>query len=75
MTRSRSDSPRVRLAPDRLDDPVARRDADVRGDQRLFERLERLEVDRAAALRRLVGAPDDLVEPLDELFLGAGEDA
>ena len=30
-------------------------------------------IDRPAALLRLVGAPDDFVEPLDELFLGARE--
>ena len=58
---------------DRGDDPIGRRDADVGGDQQLFERLERLDVDRTRAPLRLVGLADDLVEAVDDLLLGAGE--
>ena len=53
--------------------PLGRGDADVGRDQQLFERLDRLDVDRTRPLLRLVRAADDLVEPLDDLLLGAGE--
>ena len=46
-----------------------RGDADVGGNQRLLERLEGLDVDRPAPLLGRVRAPNDLVEPLDELLL------
>ncbi len=65
--------PAAALRLDRGDDLVGRRDADVRGDQRFLERVDRLDVDRPAPLRGLVGAPDDLVEAFDELLLGARE--
>ena len=71
MTSARSDSPRPPPRPDRLHDLVGRGDADVRGDERLFERLDRFDVDRLAAPRRLVRPLDDLVEPFDELLFRA----
>ena len=54
-------------------DPVGRGHTDVGRDQRFLERVERFEIDRAAALPRLVCRARDLVEPVDELFLGACE--
>ena len=49
FTRSRRLSPSRAPSRDGRDDPVGRRDADVGGDQQLFERLERLDVDRTAS--------------------------
>ena len=57
----------------RRDDPIGRRHADVGRDQQLFERVERLDVDRPRSALRLVGAADDLVEALDDLLFGAGQ--
>ena len=47
--------------------------ADVGRDQQLFERLERLDVDRPRPALGRVGAADDVVEAVDDLLLGAGE--
>jgi hypothetical protein len=47
--------------------------ADVGGDQQLFERLDRVDVDFARAPLRCVRELDDLVEPLDDLLLRACE--
>ena len=67
----RSESPRPRRARTALTICVGRGHADVRRNQRLFERLDGLDVNRLAAPRRLVSPLDDLLEPLDELFLRA----
>ncbi len=56
-------------APDRLDDALGRGDADVGGNQRLFQSLDSLDVDRAAPLLRRVRAADGLVELFNELLL------
>ena len=58
----------------RADDPVGRGDADVGRDQQL-PRARRASRRRSAAMRcaGVVGAADDLVEPLDELLLRARE--
>src|SRR5262249_30096803 len=56
--------------PHRVGNPVRRSDADISRDQQLFERLDRVDVDDP---RRVVCAPDDLVEPLDDLLLGPPE--
>ena len=63
----------ARPGPDGRDDPIGGGDADVGRDQQLLERVDRLDVDRPAAPFRGVGDLDDLVEPLDDLLLGAGE--
>ena len=61
--------PRARA--DRLDDLVGGGDADVGHDQQLFERLERLDVNRARPLLRRVGALDQRLESFGELLRGA----
>ena len=58
---------------DHLHDLLGGGDADVRGDERLFERLDRFDVNRLAAPRRFIRLPDDFVEPSDELFFRTGE--
>ena len=73
LTRSRSDFAAAPARADRLHNPIGRGDADVRGDERLFERLDRREVDRLTATRRFVRPLDYFIEPLDELLLRAGQ--
>ena len=53
---------------DRCDDAIGRRDADVRRDEQLLERVDRLDVDRPRAALRRVGAADDLVEAPDDVL-------
>ena len=61
-----------RLAgPNRAHDLIGCRYADVGGDERLFERIERLEIDRPAARDWFVGPAYQVVEALDELLLGS----
>ena len=71
LTRSRSDLASRVPRSDGLDDAFGRRHADVRRDQRLLERLDRLDVYRPAPAVGIVGARDDLVEPLQKLLRGA----
>ena len=73
LTRSRRLSPRRARSLHGGDDPLGGGDADVGGDQQLFERLDRVDVDRAAALLRRVGLLDDLLEAADDLLLRAGQ--
>ena len=58
---------------DGADDAVGRGDADVRGNQQFFERVDRIDIDRPRAPLRLIRAADDFLEPVDDLLLGAGE--
>ena len=62
-----------RAAAHRLDDLVGGGDADVGHDQELFERLERVDVNRARSLLRRVGALDQRLEAFGELLRGARE--
>jgi hypothetical protein len=55
------------------DDPIRRRDTNVRGDQQLLERIDRIDIDRSGSALGLIRATDDFVKPLDDLLLGAGE--
>src|SRR4029077_13640629 len=63
----------TRARADGVDDPLGRRKPDVGGDQQLFERLDRVDVDRASALLLGVGLLDDLFEAADDLLLGPRE--
>ena len=69
LTRSRRLSPCRARAADRVDDAFGRGHADVGRDQQLFERLDRVDVDRPAALLLGVGLLDDLLEAADDLLL------
>src|SRR5437867_2163865 len=60
---------RARL--DGLDDAGCRRDANVGGDEHLFERLDGIDVDRPRTAFRRVGKSDQLVEAVGDLLLGA----
>src|SRR5262249_13991509 len=55
------------------DDGCRRRHAEVGGNQQLFERVERVDVERARSLLGRVGTADDLIELLDDLLFGAGK--
>jgi hypothetical protein len=57
----------------RGDDAVGGGNTDVRGDQELFERLDRVDVDRARPLLGRICNTDELIEPFDYLLGGAGE--
>src|SRR5207249_3555929 len=60
-------------APDRVDDPVRRGDADVRRDEQLLERVERFDVDRPRPPLPLVSEAHEVVEAFGDLLLRAGE--
>ena len=51
------------------DDPLGRGQADIGRDQQLFERFDRVDVDRPRALLARVGLLDDLFEAADDLLL------
>jgi hypothetical protein len=57
----------------RGEDTIGGGDADVRGNQELLERLDRLDVNRPRSLLGRIGAADDVIEPIDNLLGGAGE--
>ena len=61
----------IRGAADRVDDAVGRRDTDIRRDEKLFERVNRVDIDRAAATFAVRRTTDDVFEPIDDLLLGA----
>src|SRR6185369_936296 len=48
-------------------------DADIGGNQELFERLNRVDVDRAHALFLGIGALHNLIEPVDDLLFCSGQ--
>ena len=62
-----------RATAHRFDNALGGRDADVGREQQLLERLDGVDVDRTRSLLRLVGALDDLLEPIDDLLFGAAE--
>src|SRR5689334_7682867 len=56
---------------DCVDDAFGRGETNVGRDQQFFERLNRIDVDRPAALLFGVGLLDDLFETTDDLLFGA----
>ena len=63
----------ARAVADRGDDLLGGGDADVGRNQQLLERLDRIDVDLSGVRPARVGALDDLVEPVDNLLLRAGQ--
>src|SRR6185295_2282226 len=63
----------ARARTDGVQNAIGRGNAQVRADQQLLERVEGLDVHGSRTPLRRVGDTNDLVEPLDELLLGAGE--
>ena len=55
------------------DDPIRRRDTNVRRDQQLLERIDRIDIDRSRSALGLIRATDDFVKPVDDLLFGTGE--
>ena len=55
------------------EDPLGGRHAEVRGDQKLFEGVERVGAERMITSFGGVGPAGDLVEPPDEVLCGPRE--
>src|SRR5438093_519008 len=55
------------------DNPIGRGHPDVGRDQHFLERFDGVDVNRSGSAIRLVGAAHDIVEPIDDLLLGAGK--
>jgi hypothetical protein len=58
---------------DSRDDALGGGDADIGRDQQLFERFDRIDVDRTGTLFRRVGLLDDLFKAADDLLLRASQ--
>ena len=55
------------------DNAAGRGDADIGGDQQLFERVDRVDVDWPRPPLRLVGEANQRLEAIGNLLLGAGK--
>ncbi len=61
----------TRTGADRIENAIGRGNAEVRANQQLLERIERIDVNRADAPLGGIGDTDNLIEALDQLLCGA----